>query len=482
MILALPPLRAHTMLRRSRLPLLIAALLCAAALPVRAQQPAKLPPVRPLGPILARSAEPLGAVSTAVPLPGGRVLVNDILRRRVVLFDSTLATFTVVADSTSATANAYGARGGGLLSFGGDSALFIDPASLSMMVINAQGELTSVRAVPRATEINLLVGGPNGRPGFDAQGRMIYRGLARGRPAARNARPAVGNFVPPQQPDSAPIVRVDLATRKVDTLASFKIPRMDIQVSQGNDGRMNIQTRINPLPTTDDWALLADGSIAIVRGHDFHVDWVAADGSVRSSPKLPFEWQRLSDEDKERVTDSARVALEAQRGEAMRLFGGGAGMGPGAGPGGFGGGPGGGGLAGGRAAAGGAPPQRGGAAGAAGGARGGQGDGPGGPGGPGGFRAPVINMVPPNELPDYRPPFGQQSALGDLDGNLWVRTSAPVGDAGPIYYVISRDNEVLDRIQLPQGRIVAGFGKGGIVYLGVRDAEGNARLESARWK
>lgn len=94
----------------------------------------------------------------------------------------------------------------------------------------------------------------------------------------------------------------------------------------------------------------------------------------------------------------------------------------------------------------------------------------------------MINMVPPNELPDYRPPFGQQSALGDLDGNLWVRTSAPVGDAGPIYYVISRDNEVLDRIQLPQGRIVAGFGKGGIVYLGVRDAEGNARLESARWK
>lgn len=453
-------------------------LLFAALTPLAAQQ-LKAPPVRPLGPILARSDEPMGAVSTAVPLSGGRVLINDILNRRVVMFDSTLMQVTVIADSTSATANAYGARGGGLLSYGGDSALFIDPASLSMMVINARGELAGIKAVPRAQEINFLVGGPNGRPGFDAAGRMIYRGQARGPRPAANARPTVGNFVMPEQPDSAPIVRVDLATRRLDTIAMFKIPKTDIKVSQGNDGRMNIQATINPLPTTDDWALLSDGSVAVVRGHDFHIDWIDSDGTITASPKILFEWVRLSDEDKQMLVDSARTALEEQRADAERrgLFRGGFGDGGGGGGGGGGrpGGPGGaGGGARGSGGDGGAPPQRGGGAGGPGGA--------GQPGGQNAFRGPNVNMVAASELPDYRPAFNQQSALGDADGNLWVRTSSPVGDAGPIYFVLSRGNQIIDRIQLPQGRVVAGFAKGGIVYLGFRDTEGNARLESARWR
>jgi len=481
-------------------PVLLGALI---ALPLGAQQ-AKLPPVRTLPAITARSSEALSAVATAVPLPGGKVLVNDILGRRVLLLDSMLVKIAIVADTTSATANAYGQRGAGLIGYNGDSALFIDPASLSMMVINPAGELTTVRAVPRANEIGFLVGGPNGRPGFDPSGRLYYRGQARGRQAAAGARGARGGggggagvgfggaggptFAIPEQPDSAPVVRVDLASRVLDTVATFKIPRIDIKVSQGADGRVSVQTTMNPMPVTDDWALLSDGTIAVVRGHDFHVDWIAPDGKVTSSPKLPYEWQRLSDDDKQMVVDSARAAIEKQRAEAQRLVDGAGG------PAAF--------FQGGGAervmaigTVGGEPPQRGAAAGgAAGGAAGAQrgagqgegqrGGGQGGPGGGpgGGFRIPNVNMIPANELPDYRPPFGQQSALGDLDGNLWVRTTAPSQNGGALYYVISRSNEIIDRIELPQGRILAGFGKGGLIYLGFRDAEAKAYLEVTRWK
>lgn len=487
------------MSRRSApfVPLVLGALL---TLPLGAQQ-AKLPPVRALPAITARSSEALSAVATAVPLPGGKVLVNDILGRRVLLLDSMLVKIAIVADTTSATANAYGQRGAGLIGYNGDSALFIDPASLAMMVINPAGELTTVRAVPRANEIGLLVGGPNGRPGFDPSGRLYYRGQARARQAAagaaRGARGGGGGagfggaggptFAMPEQPDSAPVVRVDLATRVLDTVATFKIPKIDIKVTQGVDGRMSVQTSMNPMPTTDDWALLSDGTIAVVRGHDFHVDWIAPDGTLTSSPKLPYEWQRLSDDDKQMVVDSARAAIEKQRAEAQRLVDGAGG------PAAF--------FQGGGAErvmtmgmAGGEPPQRVAAgtavpAAPAGGQRGGgQGDGQrgqgGGPGGGpgGGFRIPNVNMIPANELPDYRPPFGQQSALGDLDGNLWVRTTAPSQNGGALYYVISRNNEIIDRIELPQGRILAGFGKGGLIYLGFRDAESKAYLEVTRWK
>jgi hypothetical protein len=482
--------------------------------PLVAQQaPAKLPPVRSIGPVLARSEEPMSAISTAVPLPGGKVLVNDVLQRRVVLFDSTLKLVAVVADSTAATGNAYGQRGGGLIGYGGDSALFIDPASLSMMVINPEGILTTVRAVPRANEINLLAGGPNGRPGFDPQGRLVYRGQARARQpgagaaaGARGGRAGGGNrgggnagiggpggmtFQIPELPDSAPVWRVDLATRALDTLASIKIPKVDIKATQGADGRMNIQTTTNPMPMVDDWALLSDGTIALVRGHDFHVDWRAPDGTVTSGSKIAFEWQRLSDDDKQFVIDSARTAIEKQREEAQRM------MNAAGGPMAF--------IQGGcgeRAmvmlggGGGGAPPQRGAAAPAQGAVAGGQAGGQPRPGrrsgggqrggGPrrwsGRLPDPRGQPHPAADLPDYRPPFAQQSALGDMDGLLWVRTSAAPGTEGPIYYVINTQNEVVDRVQIPQGRQIAGFGKGGIVYLGFRDTEGKARIEITRWK
>lgn len=93
---------------------------------------------------------------------------------------------------------------------------------------------------------------------------------------------------------------------------------------------------------------------------------------------------------------------------------------------------------------------------------------------------PPINMVNADQLPDYRPAFTGGSSRGDLEGNLWVRTTSPVGNAGPIYFVINKKGEVIDRVQLPEGRLLAGFGKNGDVYLSLRDAEGNARVERAK--
>ena len=136
-----------------------------------------LPPIRQLGPVTAVAKEPLGAVSSVRQLPDGRVLVNDILGRRVVMFDSSLSTVTVIADTTSATASAYGVRPGGLIAYRGDSTLFVDPASLSMLLIDPNGKITRVMSAPRANDVGFLVGGPFGNPGFDPKGRLVYLSL-----------------------------------------------------------------------------------------------------------------------------------------------------------------------------------------------------------------------------------------------------------------------------------------------------------------
>jgi hypothetical protein len=408
-------------------------------------------------------------VTTAIALPGGKVLVNDILKRRVLLLDSTFSQVTVVADSTSSTANAYGNRAGGLLAYRGDSALFVDPASLSMLVINGEGKITRVMSAPRPQDVPFLVGGQNGLPGFDAKGKLVYRAQPQfrmGAPARGSGGGGGNTMMMPEFPDSVPVVRFDLAARSLDTAGFFKIAKPNISVTQTANGNVSMTSKTNPIPTVDDWALLSDGTIAFVKGADYSIHWVDPDGSKRQTAKVPYEWQRLDDESKAALLDSARKAIEAARERAMASGGGPMVM---MGSGGE--------FVGSRVVVagggGGNPPSR------------GAGDGRGGP--PGAAGAPKMEMAPVNmvnadELPDYRPAFTAGSARGDLDGNLWVRTTSPVGNAGPIYFVINTKGEVIDRVQLPEGRLIAGFGKNGDVYLAVRDAEGNARVERAKIK
>jgi hypothetical protein len=392
--------------------------------------------------------------------------VNDPIKRQVLLLDSTLKQIAVVADTTAATRGAYGSQGGGLLAYRGDSTLFVDPASLSMLVIDPAGKVTRVMAAPRASDIQFLVGGALGNPGFDAKGRLVYRML--GFPPRMRPQPGQPP-TPPVFPDSSPIVRFDLATRKLDTAAFVKVVAPKLNVTTTPTGGFEMLPIIDPMPHVDDWAVLPDGAIAIVR-KDYHVDFINADGTTTSAAKVPFDWQRLTDSAKVAVIDSTRAAMERQR--ATMIAGGpGAGGqrvtigGPGGGPGGPGGpgpeGPGGpmpmiiirGGEA--------APPQRGGAPGAA-------------PAGDA-FRSgpPPLTFVQPSELPDYRPAFTNGSVRADMEGKLWVRVmpSRPAS-AGPEYDVIDRTGKLVDRVSLPAGTVIAGFGAGGTVYLGVRDAAG----------
>ena len=54
-----------------------------------------------------------------------------------------------------------------------------------------------------------------------------------------------------------------------------------------------------------------------------------------------------------------------------------------------------------------------------------------------------------------------------------LTVSSPGAIAGPIYDVINAKGEVIDRVQVPPGRQIIGFGKGGVVYLQARDDKGS---------
>ena len=118
-------------------------------------------------------------------------------------------------------------------------------------------------------------------------------------------------------------MRFDLATRKLDTVTFFKTPKINLTITQApNGGGVRVQSTINPMPQGDDWTLLPDGTIAIVRNRDFHVDWLDANGKMTSTAKIPFEWERLTDEQKVAFVDSARTAIEKLRASGQLGFGG----------------------------------------------------------------------------------------------------------------------------------------------------------------
>jgi hypothetical protein len=463
---------------RSQLIRLTAALLVAApvalAQPTGPQMSAALPPVRTLGKTLASSTELLGAVSQVRALPDGRLLVNDNAGRKVALFDRSLQSFTIVADTTSATANAYSSRAAGLIQYKGDSTLFVDPQSLSMLVIDGKGNVTRVMSVPRPNEAGSLIGGPNGTPGFDKQGRLVYRAppdMQRlMRQAAGGAQPGQPGFTMPQLPDSMTIVRIDLESRKVDTVGAVKIPRNRMSVSGTPETGMRVSNVQNPLQYVDDWAVTADGRVAIVRGQEYKIEWIGADGKVESSSKLPFAWRHLSDSVKVAFLDSTKTAMEKMREQAMQRMQQGTAGAPGP-------------LA---AIAGGAAPAMGdrmvfemrvggGDGGGRGVAPGAAANAPGrGAGGP--IQLPPIELVQPNELPDYAPPFTGGAVRGDADGNVWIRTTLAY-NGGAVYDVVNSKGQLTDRVLVPTGRFIAGFGPG-IVYMGFRDGAG-VRLEAA---
>ena len=496
-------------------------------------------PVREVTPVIARAAQPVTSVNMVRPLGDGAVFVNDVQRRQLLRFDPSLKNVTVVADTAPGALMPYGQRPIGLLPYLGDSTLVVDASTLSLVLLDPSGRTVRVMASPRPNDINTLSNMNLGSYAFDAKGRLYYRqggfggpggggamgmmfgggggggggdrggrgGQGGGQPNqnqnARNQNQSRGGdfggppgggfggaggpggqpfggpggrgFNPANQPDSVPIVRVDFDTRTADTVTFVKVPKNETQMTRGEDGSTRLAVKINPLPQADDWALLADGTVAVMRVLDYHVDYYRPDGSHLASEKLPFDWKRITDDEKVKLVDSLKTLAQAASERAGQ--------------------------------------------------------------GGGGFRM-AFEPIAAEKLPDYYPPVRQGSSIADRNGNLWVVPSTsnlsaqlaqtmmggPGGRGGPpgmgapgggqpgqpgaprdstrqgpppaalmgmmasmmnqpplVYDVISPEGKLVERVKLPGGRQLVGFGADGLIYLAAREGR-QMYLETVKLK
>jgi hypothetical protein len=251
-------------------------LLCVAAAHVASAQTSDLPPIRRLAPPVATSAKSFRMITSVRGLASGKLLVNDPVAHRLMLGDTTLASFSVVADSAPGGPAEYGRRSGGVIPYLGDSTLFLDASSPAMYMIDPAGKVTRTLAVPAARDAGWMTQSSlSGWPGSDAAGRIIYRGQAPRDQAA--TKPKVGVWMPFAFPDSAPIQRVDFATRKVEPIAWYKGLKIGGLQYGVTEMRSHSVITSDPLPIVEDFAVFTDGTVAILRG-DYHLDVIGADG------------------------------------------------------------------------------------------------------------------------------------------------------------------------------------------------------------
>ena len=390
-----------------------------------------------LPPGASKTQMTLGSVLDVRDVGGGRLLVNDGLRRRMLLMDSSLKVLSVPIDSVPGNANSYGPRAVPVVRYIGDSLLTSDMNARTMLVMSPAGQV--VRAIAQPLE-DFPVTLPNHGAAFDPKGRMVFQGFPKQNFDAVRAMSDAQRVS--QKGDSVPILRADLGTRHVDTLGMIQWGGTTKLMGRATEGGP-LRYSVFPIETVDNWALLSDGSLAIVRGQDYHIDWIDPDGTKHSTTKLPYDWKRLTDEDKQRLIDSTRTASSETMGRALAPRS--------------------------------TPPS----------------DVPQQPGArrfvpsdPAAStqRAPVQYLAPElKDLPDYYPPIRLNSAMPDLDGNLWILpTSSAQSKQGELVYDVVNAKGDFHRVRLPVGKSVAGFGKGGIVFLQSGDRTNGFYLERTK--
>lgn len=381
----------------------LALALCAA--PLMAQQaPRTLPAPQ------AEFEEPFSMVAGLRELRDGRVIVADP-RDKVVS----------VVDFRSGSSTGIGREGSGPQEFGMPMRLYTAPADTTLLFdpLNSRFLIIGPDAKPINT-FRLEDGAPPPRPPAGGQGQGRPQGGIQMVGMGFNARAADGRgrlygegsaVTPgpngPVVADSVPLLRLDRATRRMDTLTYIVLPKANTQVS-GGQGNMRVMIGgANPLAPRDEWAVFPDGRVAVARARTYQIDFIMPDGTKRSGPRIAYTPIRMNAAEirhEEGLRNAARATqmmmmVENRNGQMSRS----AQIGPGAN----------------------APP-----------------------------------LTPLTDWPEVKPPFrsGLATVWARPNGELWVRRTENAQARGTLFDVINAQGTVAFQVRLEDEVNLVGFG------------------------
>jgi hypothetical protein len=217
------------------------------------------------------------------------------------------------------------------------------------------------------------------------------------------------------QQDSAPLVRINARTGVFDTVTRIRVTSSTMHLDTLKDGGTRWRATLEVLPTIDEWTTLADGTVAVVRGADYHIDWYRFDGTSVSTPAMQIDWRRMTDAEKKLRVESTRAAYEAANRETLSANDG----------------------------------------------------------------LTIEFVEPstlPDYMPPVFVGGVKSDRNGNLW--IVPASSSYAGYAGFMYDVVNRRGEIQERVRFPKDRVLVGFGENGTIYM-VTTGAGGAFLERA---
>lgn len=358
---------------------------------------------RQLGKAEAEFADPFTAINAVRELKDGRVLVVDSRDKVVQLVD---------LKTGSATKVGREGQGPGeyslpmaIVALPGDSSGIYDPLNQRYLIVGPDGKPAGFFS--SRPEDDDSRDAAAGRPGGGGPGRMmggINLSPPRGSDRSGNiyvAGPPM-RFGPdgPVPLDSVPMQRFDRTKKTLQIVGYIKVPKGNTQVS-GSAGRMNVRVGgANPFAARDDWAVAADGRIAVIHADDYHVEWIAPNGQRTAGPATSYSKTKLTNAHKKWWHETAR-----RRGGGLIIA-----------------------NENGKMSASTAPP----------------------PSGPPEER---------DDWPEYLPPFlGNGAVQVAPNGQLWVLQATASDDVQPTYDIFDASGKLAARVQLAKRSRVVGFG------------------------
>lgn len=244
--------------------------------------------------------------------------------------------------------------------------------------------------------------GGGGMRGSDARGRIYSQDLA--------LKISDAGII--SAGDSAPIVRFDPATSKRDTIAYVNLAKNSAGGAARGDGRgQTVELRMgspNPFPAADDWTVFRDGTVAIVRVSDYHVEVIPPSGRRAAGRPVAFTPVRVTEADKQQWRDARKNNVPI-----LRSFGDG-----------------------------------------------------------GGRAQTNTQLPPaqePDSWPETKPPFLTNAAFAAPNGDVWVVRARSASDKIPTADVFSAQGQQVGRVVFPERTRLVALGAKGVYLVRVDD-------------
>ena len=232
------------------------------------------------------------AAFTVRELDDGTVLVADPIGQALVR-----------VDFATASADTVGGYGEGPSEYRQPDAVWPLPNGGTLLVDLGNGRLTELdadlefgRTHPYAQgdpeDTTLMVVIPQG---VDDRGRVYFNGMPTG------------------EDDSVSVLRLDLGTGELDTMARFMPPATKLDTITDARGRPSLRLSVVPLSPTDAWGVGADGRVVLARAAGapmsdapselgYFLEWFDEDGTATPGPTIPYEPVPIGEAEKEAWT------------------------------------------------------------------------------------------------------------------------------------------------------------------------------------